>query len=454
VEECDDGNAMDGDGCSMTCLLEAVCGNSRFELEEECDDGNVAPGDGCDAACRAEQRSAILSLIPTDADGPHQFTGNQMVLKRAGQRIRFEAYFANWDPAASGIRTSTNQVQLDPETLRAGTSGAFQIPQFPCGAGLPDCASAIGVPGAICLSAPGVSGASCQIPFQESGRPDNLHPFSSFHMGDSSSLAARFGEVDLAGGTVDNGTTRYIGTFVFDVPEDATGTYSVDFQSGFNRTLFLDQDHRPIPLATVNPAVVRVAESNRYLPFRVYAAGSVVPVAVRVKIVSLPLFPSFVGQVRWAGAPGLYNDSLPGKTFHASKLQCGPLVRDWTAEPVVHLYGSEVVPGATYEIRTADAACVALGQESCMSPPVVIGTALEWSDVVHPLGAASQPNFQDISAILGAFQFSPNGINKVQAQLQPRIPNPANNVGFSDVSAAVRAFQGQSYPFAAPDSCP
>jgi cysteine-rich repeat protein len=82
-EQCDDGNALDGDGCSSRCELEA-CGNGRLDVGEECeppntaicnasckrisrfcgnlvveppeqcDDGNVIPGDGCDMRCQLE----------------------------------------------------------------------------------------------------------------------------------------------------------------------------------------------------------------------------------------------------------------------------------------------------------------------------------------------------------------------------------------------------------------
>jgi cysteine-rich repeat protein len=63
-EECDDGNAVSGDGCSSTCQLEcdfgcdlppmpvAVCGNGMLTANEACDDGNIQAGDGCSADCK------------------------------------------------------------------------------------------------------------------------------------------------------------------------------------------------------------------------------------------------------------------------------------------------------------------------------------------------------------------------------------------------------------------
>ena len=55
IEECDDGNLDNGDGCNEACLIEAVCGDNEIGLDEECDDGNADAGDGCDDACQIER---------------------------------------------------------------------------------------------------------------------------------------------------------------------------------------------------------------------------------------------------------------------------------------------------------------------------------------------------------------------------------------------------------------
>jgi cysteine-rich repeat protein len=64
-EECDDGNNVNGDGCSATCCNEnnppppppPVCGDGHLDAGEQCDDGNTANGDGCDAHCVCEPGS-------------------------------------------------------------------------------------------------------------------------------------------------------------------------------------------------------------------------------------------------------------------------------------------------------------------------------------------------------------------------------------------------------------
>jgi len=70
LEECDDNNTVDGDGCNSTCYIEPgwvcvndgvgskchipVCGDGVVEGSEECDDANTDDGDGCSSTCIRE----------------------------------------------------------------------------------------------------------------------------------------------------------------------------------------------------------------------------------------------------------------------------------------------------------------------------------------------------------------------------------------------------------------
>jgi cysteine-rich repeat protein len=61
---CDDGNKIDGDGCSHECTAEcgfacgdtcvSLCGDGLRATQEECDDGNTVDGDGCSSSCEFE----------------------------------------------------------------------------------------------------------------------------------------------------------------------------------------------------------------------------------------------------------------------------------------------------------------------------------------------------------------------------------------------------------------
>jgi cysteine-rich repeat protein len=65
TEQCDDGNAEDGDACTSECA-HAVCGDGYlFTTEnggtEECDDGNVEDNDGCASDCTIEHRTVFVT---------------------------------------------------------------------------------------------------------------------------------------------------------------------------------------------------------------------------------------------------------------------------------------------------------------------------------------------------------------------------------------------------------
>jgi len=54
-EVCDDGNNTNGDGCSKNCRSVEVCGNNVVDPGETCDDGNRKSNDGCKADCSSKE---------------------------------------------------------------------------------------------------------------------------------------------------------------------------------------------------------------------------------------------------------------------------------------------------------------------------------------------------------------------------------------------------------------
>lgn len=50
-EQCDDGNTLDSDGCTIACKLPR-CGDGAVQKGEECDDGNAVGTDSCSNACK------------------------------------------------------------------------------------------------------------------------------------------------------------------------------------------------------------------------------------------------------------------------------------------------------------------------------------------------------------------------------------------------------------------
>ena len=80
-EQCDDGNNVNGDGCTANCLLEGitgVCGNSVLETGEQCEDGNNVNGDGCSSTCQNEDTDGdgIPDISDDDIDGDGILNGD------------------------------------------------------------------------------------------------------------------------------------------------------------------------------------------------------------------------------------------------------------------------------------------------------------------------------------------------------------------------------------------
>lgn len=65
-EQCDDGNNVDGDGCSSSCKLESLCGNGILDPGEQCDSGmlNGKPGNACDVNCQKASTCPIQTCDP------------------------------------------------------------------------------------------------------------------------------------------------------------------------------------------------------------------------------------------------------------------------------------------------------------------------------------------------------------------------------------------------------
>jgi cysteine-rich repeat protein len=98
VEECDDGNLLNGDGCGSSCWVEVgwvcplpavgkpsacstVCGDNIWvgPGKEECDDGNAANGDGCSSACTIEPGAACVRAAGPGRGSVCHTCGNQIV---------------------------------------------------------------------------------------------------------------------------------------------------------------------------------------------------------------------------------------------------------------------------------------------------------------------------------------------------------------------------------------
>lgn len=193
-----------------------------------------------------------------------------------------------------------------------------------------------------------------------------------------------------------------------------------------------------------------VRTKNRYLSFAPPTAGC--RSAIRVTLTDLPAaFAAHEGEHRWVGVPVAFADVGPGSVT-AANLSCTPTYRTWSASPLLHVYGAEIVPGASYAVQAIHEGCNA-ANEGDYTAAANVATEAKWADVVAPFFPASgQPNFQDIAAVVASFQDHATAPSLPISELYPHVPDQVLN--FLDVSSAVSAFMGVAYPFAGPGSCP
>ncbi len=89
-EACDDGNLLNGDGCTSQCTVEAqwncplfgqpctaVCGDGVKKGQEECDDGNTASNDGCSSMCKVEVGWSCFGPVCSTVCGDSRVVGSE-----------------------------------------------------------------------------------------------------------------------------------------------------------------------------------------------------------------------------------------------------------------------------------------------------------------------------------------------------------------------------------------
>jgi len=211
--------------------------------------------------------------------------------------------------------------------------------------------------------------------------------------------------------------------------------------------------------------VIGESSKNRYIAFDPPNAGT--SVAVKVTLVALlapdggalpgsPDYSAFVGQTRWLDTPMAYLDSpSQGTTFLGAGLSCDPVCVDLDNIDAIQLYGGEILPDSIYELRAARCTCN-LADETVYSDPLMVVTG-HWGDVALPFFSAlnpSQPDFNDIAAIVDKFVDGAASLTKPNIQLQPNLVDPGASVSFKDIAVGVEAFVSGIYPHEGPCTCP
>jgi len=231
------------------------------------------------------------------------------------------------------------------------------------------------------------------------------------------------------------------------------------------------------PIADPN-GVGLAGEKSRFIAFSISGAATAAAeeTALRVKLTSLhhvsPVyndgasiaFTLFEGQSLWVGPPATYVESESSLTpFSASHLQCDPHYQDWSTVGLLAVTGEAIVPSSSYSVENLSFAC--LGVETspaCVTGGASVSAALtittgRWGDAVltfqdpNPILVASQPDFDDIGALVNKFKSLLGAPIKSRSKLAGvdarGLMDITPDVGFDDIPLCVDGFKGKAYPY-------
>ncbi len=267
--------------------------------------------------------------------------------------------------------------------------------------------------------------------------------------------------------------------YIYDLPHDCNANGVEDgCETASDPSLDLDGNGYPDECCVLRSPVAGpgAVAKNRYFALMPGNPGALT--ALRVTLSSLhhpdppnltgtASFAEFEGGVRWVGPPADCTESTSdGTIFKTAPLQCAPHYMDWSTVGLLHVYGSEVLPSSAYDVEAIMMGC-SPSVEANDPAPLSITTA-RWGDVAPPYqqtcalsgcspctaeNCVSQPDALDITALVNKFKSLAGSPSKVEAQLQPNVPDPHNNLNALDVASCVDAFKRFPYAYGGPAAC-
>jgi len=211
---------------------------------------------------------------------------------------------------------------------------------------------------------------------------------------------------------------------------------------------------------------------NRYISFFPNNLDEAVALRVTLKEINIPGSGNLAGQTAWVGEPKEVCETStigilsPGQTctlqtYKAAQLTCdAPVYRVWDTTEILNVFGSEIVPNSVYEVQAVREGCD-LANPNCFSPPTEIITGM-FGDVVGSCTetSCSSPDGEveilDALAGINAFSSAVNKPRKVFSEIENSEIDHESNIG--DILQTLRAFSGLPYAHpiesCGPDSIP
>ena len=174
---------------------------------------------------------AEFEWVPVDASGLHTIIGNEIILHETDQLVTLDIFVSGWYPSLLELLQAT----VDSSGYSNGVGGDI-------------------VP----YGWPGSPEDGC---FITTTRSDfvflGMTYIDAVSYGD---LDYIWGAVLIIGSKADDGLIYYLGTLILDVPNDAIGTYTIDFIPGDTNTFMKDDNGQLILPLTLTPARITINE--------------------------------------------------------------------------------------------------------------------------------------------------------------------------------------------------
>ncbi len=204
-------------------------------------------------------------LQPISANGSHQIVNNEIRLFGANQRVFLEVQLRGWAPKTA----RTYQAKIAANGYSSGAVGTI-------GPAFHNCPGRTGPGNQACALALG-AGSRCDVPPSPAPATSCTAGFiNTFHANwvfkdtcgvdpcvvntavvDISSPSYRYaGVLEGCPCAQDNGTFKYGGTLVLDVPPGAAGTFTIGFETAF--TYVAEENGDQVEPLTTTPAVIKI----------------------------------------------------------------------------------------------------------------------------------------------------------------------------------------------------
>ncbi len=248
-DECDiaTGLSEDCSGNGLPDPCERDCNENG--VADSCDILNGTSTDG-DADAIPDECSLGFELVPIDSTGEFFIEGRDIFLVAGGFTVTLEPRVSGWDPDQDGVpRVVVYQAMIDQNSFISDETGTLSLATLTC-VDNDDClASAECANEGICEPTGSWNIDESHLNYLFAGIPA---------IALSDVLNVRLGgvlfEQDRA--IVDRGVPKYLGTLIVDVPENASGTFTITFSEV--NSFLADVNNSILPIAGYHPARITI----------------------------------------------------------------------------------------------------------------------------------------------------------------------------------------------------